>query len=79
MQECATPSVEQIEKILDEIRPVLGRHLGNVEFVKFEKGTVYVRMLGTCKGCPLSQLTLKAGIEELVKARMPDVVRVEAI
>lgn len=76
---CATPSVEQVEKTLDEIRPMLMRHLGNVEFVKYEKGVVYVRMLGTCKGCPLSRLTLKAGIEELIKAKIPNVERVEAV
>lgn len=58
---------------------MLARHLGNVEFVKFEDGTVYVRLLGTCHGCPLSQLTLKAGIEELLKSKIPEVVAVEAI
>lgn len=79
LQKCATPSVEHIEKTLNEIRPMLAQHLGSVEFVKFEEGVMYVRMLGTCKGCPLSQLTLKAGIEELVKSKVPEVERVEAI
>ena len=79
MQYCATPSVEHIEKTLDEIRPMLARHLGNIEFVKFEEGVVYVRLLGTCKGCPLSQLTLKAGVEELIKSKIPEVERVEAV
>jgi len=70
---------EQVEKALDEIRPMLARHLGNVEFVNFENGVVYVRMLGTCHGCPLSQLTLKAGIEGLLKDKVEGVERVEAI
>ncbi|MBI3274230.1 MAG: NifU family protein [Candidatus Colwellbacteria bacterium] len=70
---------EKIEKTLEEIRPMLARHLGNIEFVKFEDGVVYVRMLGTCKGCPLSQLTLKAGIEEIMKSKISDVERVEAV
>lgn len=70
---------EKIEKTLDEIRPALARHLGNVEYVKYENNIVYVRMLGTCKGCPLSQLTLKAGIEELIKAKIPEVRSVEAV
>lgn len=78
-QKCATPSVAQIEEALNEIRPMLARHLGDVRFVKFENGVVYVHMLGTCKGCPLSQLTLKAGIEELIKTRIREVERVEAI
>ncbi len=70
---------EQIEKTLEEIRPMLALHAGNVEFVKFEQGVVYVRMLGTCQGCPLSQLTLKAGIEELLKEKVKGVERVEAV
>lgn len=71
--------IEQIEKALHEIRPMLARHLGNIEFVKFEDGVVYVRFLGTCQGCPLSQLTLKAGVEELIKAKIAGVERVEAV
>ncbi|OHA04986.1 MAG: hypothetical protein A2934_04090 [Candidatus Sungbacteria bacterium RIFCSPLOWO2_01_FULL_47_10] len=70
---------EQIEKILEEIRPMLAMHLGNIEFVKFEDGIVYVRMLGTCNGCSLTQLTLRAGIEELMIERIPEIKRVEAV
>ena len=70
---------QKIEQVLEEIRPMLARHLGNVEFVRFENGVAYVRMLGTCSGCPLSQLTLKAGIEELLKERVRGVERVEAV
>lgn len=70
---------QEIEKALDEIRPLLKWHKGGVEFVKFEDGVVYVRLLGTCVGCPLAQLTLKGGIEELLKAKIPEVARVEAV
>jgi Fe-S cluster biogenesis protein NfuA len=70
---------QQIEKALEEIRPMLARHLGNIEFVKFENNIVYVRFLGTCHGCPLSQLTLKAGVEEMLKAKIPEVASVEAV
>jgi len=69
----------QIEKALEEIRPMLARHLGNIEFVKFENNIVYVRFLGTCQGCPLSQLTLKAGVEEMLKSKIPEVASVEAV
>lgn len=58
---------------------MLARHLGNIEFIKFEEGTVYVRLLGTCRGCPLSQLTLKAGVEELLKSKISEVTGVEAV
>lgn len=70
---------EQIEKTLEEIRPMLALHKGNVEFVKFEDGVVYVKLLGTCQGCPLSQLTLKSGIEEMLKSKINGVDRVEAV
>jgi len=71
--------IGEIEKALEEIRPMLARHLGNIEFVEFKEGTVYVRLLGTCHGCPLSQLTLKAGVEELLKSKILEVIRVEAV
>ena len=70
---------DRIEKALEEIRPMLAKHLGNIEFVKFENNAAYVRFLGTCLGCPLSQLTLKAGIEELIKQKIPEVASVEAV
>ena len=71
--------IEQIKKVLEEVRPMLALHRGDVELVKFENGVVYVRMLGMCQGCPLSQLTLKAGIEEILKSKVPGVDRVEAV
>jgi len=70
---------QQIEKALEEIRPMLAQHLGDIEFVRFENGIVYVRFLGTCQGCPLSQLTLKAGVEELLKSKVSAAIRVEAV
>lgn len=70
---------QQIEQALEEIRPMLARHLGNIEFVKFEEGVVYVKFLGTCHGCPLSQLTLKAGVEEMLKSKIPEIDSVEAV
>ena len=70
---------QKIEQALEEIRPYIAQHLGDVEFVKFEGGTVYVKMLGTCTHCPLSEITIKAGVEELLKERVRGVDRVEAI
>lgn len=68
-----------IKIALDEIRPYIAQHLGDIEFVKFEAGTAYVRMLGTCTHCPLSEITLKAGVEELLRERVPGVERVTAV
>ena len=70
---------KEIEKVLETIRPMLALHRGNVEFVKFNNGVVYVRLLGTCNGCVLSQLTLKAGIEEMLKDSIHGIQSVEAI
>lgn len=70
---------DRIERALVEIRPMLARHAGGIEFVAVDGGVVKVRFLGTCVGCPLSSLTLKAGVEELLKERVPGVTRVEAV
>jgi len=76
----SSPTLQnQILQALAEIRPLIAQHLGDIEFVKFEEGIVYVRMLGTCTHCPLSQLTIKAGVEELLKSRVPEVIGVEAV
>ncbi|MDP3764762.1 MAG: NifU family protein, partial [bacterium] len=60
--------IEQIKNVLEkEVRPMLAMHLGSLDFVGFKEGVVSVRFQGTCKGCPLSNLTLKAGIESILK------------
>ncbi len=70
---------EEIEKVLEEVRPMLALHKGNVEYVDFKDGVVYLRLLGTCDGCALSQLTLKAGIEEMLKEQIHGITSVEAV
>ncbi len=50
---------------------------GDVEFVDFEDGVVKVRLKGACAGCPMSQMTLKNGIEQLLKKSIPEVKSVE--
>ncbi len=70
---------EKIQSALAEIRPMLAQHLGDIEFIKLENGIVYVKMLGMCDGCPLSVLTLKGGVEELLKMRVPGITVVEAV
>lgn len=69
----------EIKKVLEDIKPALRRHMGDIEFVRFDKGVVYVKMLGMCQGCPLSEITLKAGIEEILKSRIQGIQEVRAL
>ncbi|OGM00806.1 hypothetical protein A2480_01170 [Candidatus Uhrbacteria bacterium RIFOXYC2_FULL_47_19] len=71
----------EIENALDEIRPTLQEDGGDVEIVSFndESGTLTVRFLGHCAGCPFAKLTLKQGIERTIKQRLPGIVAVEMI
>lgn len=70
---------QQVQQVLQEIRPMLALHRGDIEFVRVENGVVYVKLLGMCNGCPLSQLTLKGGVEEMLKRRVLGIERVEAV
>ncbi|MDP2668889.1 MAG: NifU family protein [bacterium] len=71
---------EKIKEILEkEIKPMLKMHLGSLDFIGFERGVVSVRFQGTCKGCPLSNLTLKAGIETILKEKVAGVERVDSV
>ena len=65
--------IKKINNVLDELRPFLINDGGNIEFVKFEDGIVYVEMQGACAGCELVDLTLKNGVEEALKAEIPEV------
>ena len=70
---------EQVKKVLDKIRPSLQADGGDVELVDIVDGVVKVRLKGACAGCPMSQLTLKNGIEKLLKREIPAVVAVEGV
>ena len=71
---------EQVEKALDKIRPALQRDGGGVELVGVgEDGVVKVRLTGACGGCPMSQMTLKQGVERVVKQLVPEVKAVESV
>ena len=72
--------IQQVQAALDEIRPFLQADGGDVELVEVTPEKVaLVRLQGACGGCPMSQMTLKAGIEERVKERVPEIVSVEAV
>lgn len=64
---------EKIKQVLEKIRPSLQADGGDVEFVSYEDGMVKVRLQGACAGCPMSQMTLRNGIERILKQEIPEV------
>lgn len=70
---------EKIEAVLNQIRPNLVRDGGNVELVDATDGIVKVRLTGACGGCPMASMTLKHGVERVLKERVPEVKEVVAI
>ncbi|HJX16377.1 MAG: NifU family protein [Candidatus Deferrimicrobiaceae bacterium] len=68
-----------VEKVLGKIRPALQADGGDVELVDVEGGVVKVRLTGACGGCPMANITLKNGIEALLKEEIPSVDRVESV
>jgi Fe-S cluster biogenesis protein NfuA len=70
---------EKVEKALEKIRPALMADGGNVELVDVEGETVKVKLTGACGGCPMSQLTLKMGIERFLKKEIPEIKEVIAV
>jgi len=70
----------EVRKALEEVRPMLQADGGDVELVEVtEDGIVRVRLQGACQGCPMSQITVKNGIEQLLKEKVPGVAEVEAV
>jgi Fe-S cluster biogenesis protein NfuA len=70
---------ELVEKALERIRPALNADGGDVELVDIQDGIVKVRLVGACGGCPMSQMTLKMGIERVLREAIPEVKGVEAV
>lgn len=76
---------DEIEKkvgaILKKIAPYLAEDKGGAEFVRYEEdtGVVELRLTGQCRDCPMSMMTLRAGIERFILKEVPEVIRVEAV
>ncbi|MGE5254578.1 MAG: NifU family protein [Planctomycetaceae bacterium] len=71
---------EEVQKIIDEIRPALQADGGNIELIEVgEDGVVKVKLTGACGSCPMSQLTLKRGVEARLKAKVPQVKEVVSV
>jgi Fe-S cluster biogenesis protein NfuA len=69
----------QVEKALEEIRPRLQADGGDIEFMGVNEGVVKVKLKGACAGCPMSTMTLKMGVEQHLKKKIPEIVRVDAV
>ena len=72
--------VDKVNELLEErIKPAVAQDGGDINFVKFQKGVVYLELRGACSGCPSSTITLKSGIENMLKYYIPEIQSVEAI
>ena len=70
---------DKVEEVLNKIRPNLVRDGGNVELINVNDGRVELKLTGACVGCPMSTLTLKMGIERVLKQEIPEIEEVVAI
>ena len=70
---------KKVQEALAEIRPQIQADGGDIELITIEKDTVKVRLRGACAGCPMSALTLKQGVERLIKAKVPEIKTVLAV
>ncbi len=71
--------IDQVETALDSIRPYLVADGGNVKILDIENNIVKLELLGACGTCPMSTMTLKAGVEEAIKRAVPQIEGVEAV
>ncbi len=72
--------VQQIRELLEtRVRPAVAQDGGDIIFHRYEDGVVYLHMQGSCSGCPSSTATLKAGIENMLRHYVPEVVEVRAV
>jgi Fe-S cluster biogenesis protein NfuA len=72
-------TLEQVQDVLDKLRPFLLRDGGDCELVDVEDGIVKLRLLGACGSCPSSTITLKAGIERALLEEVPGILEVEQV
>ena len=70
---------DSVQEVLDKIRPKLQADGGDVELVEVNDGTVKVRLTGACGGCAMATMTLKMGIERILKQEIPEVKEVVAV
>lgn len=71
--------IEHIKDVLEKLRPAILQDGGDIHFVRFENGTVFVQLHGACVSCPISFITLKMGLETQLKERVPGVLAVVSV
>lgn len=79
MTDAAMPDSEAVQAVLADVRQILARDGGDIEFVALEQATLTVRLKGSCSGCPRAPLDLKHVVEELVRRHYPQIVAVRNI
>ncbi|MGI6329928.1 MAG: NifU family protein [Bacilli bacterium] len=67
---------KQIEEVLEKIRPFLQNDGGDVSFIKYEDGIVFVNLIGACSNCPLASITLETTIQNALTSQIPEIKRV---
>ena len=70
---------EKVEAALDKIRPALRADGGDVELVEVKDGVATVKLTGACGGCPMAAMTLRLGVERVIKAEVPEIKELVAI
>ncbi len=70
---------EKVEAALEKIRPALQADGGGIELVDIVDGVVKVRLMGACQGCMGAQMTMKMGVEKVLKEEVPEIKSVEAV
>ena len=70
---------EKVEELIEKIRPSLQADGGDIELISVEDGVVKVKLTGACGTCPMSQMTLKMGIEAAIRKDLPEIKSVEAV
>lgn len=79
MTEVLALTTENVEKVLNELRPFLVADGGNVELVEIEGPIVNLRLQGACSSCPSSTMTLKMGIERKLREEIPEITEVNSV
>ena len=70
---------ERVAKALEEFRPRLQADGGDIELLGVDNGIAKVRLKGACAGCPMATMTIKMGVEQYLRKKIPEIVRVEAL
>ena len=69
----------KIKKTIDKIRPYLINDGGDLEFIKYENNIVYIKLTGACENCPMMDITIKDGIEQLLINEIPEIKEVRNV